>query len=291
MKDSARALLEHVVDYAGTFPPARLDVSAAVRLYARHRRGPHAWMLGRLILPLSAVEEAGELFRECLDGFSAFLSVIVPADDLPTFQLRELEATHEGRVFIRSIEVPPCEPARIRQVPDMQRGRETFFEVPIGPGATERLDAIAASGAGAKVRTGGLEPRAFPSTEELAGFLFACSERQIPLKATAGLHHPFRSAHKLGEEAGGTEVDMHGFVNLAVAACLLNAGGTEIHEVIEVLEERDPGTFVFDETTLEWRERRMRIPKIEEGRQHFFRSFGACSFEEPIEGLREARVL
>jgi len=284
-------LLQEVVDYAGTFPPARLDVSAAVRQYAQYRRGPARWLLGRLILPLPSLEPGAGLFRDTLDGLPWVMSVIVQAEDLPSFQPRELEALHEGRVFIHSIEVPPCEPARIRRAPHVRRGRETFFEVPIGPGASERLDAIAAAGAGAKVRTGGLEPRAFPSAEELAGFLFACSERQIPFKATAGLHHPFRSIRKLGEESGGAEVLMHGFVNLAVAACLLNAGVIGVGEVVEVLEERDPGAFAFEERSIEWRGRKMGVPDIQDGRRSFFRSFGACSFEEPVEGLREARLL
>ena len=166
-----------------------------------------------------------------------------------------------------------------------------YFEVPLGPGAEERLDAIAVAGAGAKVRTGGLEPRAFPAAEELASFLFACSERQVPFKATAGLHHPFRSAHGLGEEAAGAEVVMHGFVNLAVAACLLHAGVIGMREVIEVLEERDAGSFVFEEGGLAWHGRRVKVPEIREARRSFFRSFGACSFEEPVEGLVEAGVL
>jgi hypothetical protein len=291
MTGSARALLFQVVDYAGTFPPARLDVSEAVRLYGRYRRGPHAWLLDRLVLPGSIPEPGTRLFPDPEDDLPWVLSVIVPAEDLPAFQPRELEASQEGKVFISSIEVPPCEPARIRKASGIARGREVFFEVPISPGATERLDAIAAAGYGAKVRTGGLEPQAFPSAEELTGFLLACSERQIPFKATAGLHHPFRSVRKLGEEAGGAEVLMHGFVNLAAAACLLDAGAIGVREVIEVLEEQDPRAFVFDESALEWRGKRIKVAQIEKARRSFFRSFGACSFEEPVEGLVETGVI
>ena len=293
MTGSARALLAHVVDYAGTFPPARLEVSAAVQLYARYLRGRHAWMLGRLILPLSSLETGIELLRDTEDERpgSWLLSVIVPSDDLSRLQPLEVEARHEGRIRVDSVEVPPGDPSRILEIPHGWGGRETYFEVPLGPGAEERLDAIAVAGAGAKVRMGGLEPRAFPSAEELAGFLLACSERRIPFKATAGLHHPFRSVHRLGEEAGGVEVVMHGFVNLAVAACLLNAEVIGASEVVEVLEERDPAAFVFQDGALGWRGRRMGVSDIEKARRSFFRSFGACSFEEPIEGLVEARVL
>ena len=286
MTESARALLTGIVDYAGTFPPARLEVFDALRLYARYLREPHAWMLGRFIIPFSDIGQGPVRER-----WPWPLSVIVSADDLPTLRPVLLESRFIGPGNIDSVEVPPCEPAKIRNMPRTWRGFEIFFETPVDPGAEERLDAIAEGGFAAKVRTGGLEPQAFPSAEKLAGFLLACRERQIAFKATAGLHHPFRSAHRLGAEAGGAEVIMHGFVNLAVAACLLHVGVIGAREVIEVLEERDPGAFVFEEGAMEWRGRRMGVPEIEEARRSFFRSFGACSFEEPVEGLQEARVL
>jgi hypothetical protein len=281
-----------VVDYAGTFPPARLDMTSALKLYGSYLSSPHSWMLDKLILPLASLRGSSDLFPELSvrNVPSAWsLSVIVPAEDLDTFHPPELEAFHRQRICIVSIEVSACDPEAIRKPPHVRR--ETFFEVPLVPGAGARLDAIARAGCGAKVRTGGLEPRAFPSAGELASFLFACSERQIPFKATAGLHHPFRSARKLGKEAGGAEVVMHGFVNLAVTACLLNAGVIGMREAIEVLEERDPREFVFEEHAVEWRGRRVGVREIEEARRSFFRSFGACSFEEPLEGLSEAGVL
>ena len=46
-----RALLEGVFDYAGLFPPARLDMAETVRNYARYLDDEHAWMLGRFIVP------------------------------------------------------------------------------------------------------------------------------------------------------------------------------------------------------------------------------------------------
>ena len=48
-----RALLAGIVDYAGLFPPAGLDMPAAVRNYASYRTDDHAWMLGRFVVPAS----------------------------------------------------------------------------------------------------------------------------------------------------------------------------------------------------------------------------------------------
>ena len=52
---SLRALLTGVVDYAGLFPPASLDLPAAKRNYAAYRDGEWAWMLGRFVVPAAKV--------------------------------------------------------------------------------------------------------------------------------------------------------------------------------------------------------------------------------------------
>jgi hypothetical protein len=48
---SAHAALGALIDYAGLFPPAKLELAAAQHEYRGARRGPYAWMLGRFIIP------------------------------------------------------------------------------------------------------------------------------------------------------------------------------------------------------------------------------------------------
>src|ERR1700674_713869 len=52
-----RVLLRNSIDYAGLFPPAGLDMDAAVGNYHRYRAGETAWALGRFILPVSRLAE------------------------------------------------------------------------------------------------------------------------------------------------------------------------------------------------------------------------------------------
>src|SRR5262249_31795117 len=54
---SLRALLTGLVDYAGLFPPAKLDMARAVAKYAQHRAGPHAYAISRFICPVSRLGE------------------------------------------------------------------------------------------------------------------------------------------------------------------------------------------------------------------------------------------
>ena len=50
MSAALRALLEHVVDYAGLYPPANADVLTAARNYASYRASDDRWMLGRFVV-------------------------------------------------------------------------------------------------------------------------------------------------------------------------------------------------------------------------------------------------
>ena len=55
---SLRALLTRTIDYAGLFPPASLDLEAALRNYAEYVRTPERWMLGAFVLPVGKFEAA-----------------------------------------------------------------------------------------------------------------------------------------------------------------------------------------------------------------------------------------
>ena len=57
VKPSARTALERLIDYAGLFPPAQLAMAPALAEFAGIRSGPHAWMVGRFVVPASRVPE------------------------------------------------------------------------------------------------------------------------------------------------------------------------------------------------------------------------------------------
>jgi hypothetical protein len=74
LRPSVRSAFSRLVDYAGLFPPAQLPLAQATAQYREARRGPHAWMLGRFIIPattLASSPAAGEgPFSVILDGGS-----------------------------------------------------------------------------------------------------------------------------------------------------------------------------------------------------------------------------
>jgi hypothetical protein len=67
-RESLRALLANVVDYAGLYPPASLPLAQALANYERYLVSPDAWMLNRLVLPMEKLSEAalGENWRVTL---------------------------------------------------------------------------------------------------------------------------------------------------------------------------------------------------------------------------------
>lgn len=150
--------------------------------------------------------------------------------------------------------------------------------------------------AGVKLRTGGVEPSAFPSAEQVAFVISRCASHGVPWKATAGLHHPVRH---LNAELG---CRMHGFLNLLVGAALLfdRAGSArserpgraasdappfDQREFRELLEDEDPRAIRFSDDVIEWRGHALTLNAVRAARQRFALSFGSCSIDEPLEDL------
>ena len=146
----------------------------------------------------------------------------------------------------------------------------------------------------AKVRTGGLTAKVFPSSGDLAQFLHLCAAAGAPFKATAGLHHPICSVHPLSppvlgvggrKDADSPKAMMHGFLNVFLAAAFVHTG-MSVEQATQLLEENSPEAFRFDEDGVTWRTHRLGVDQLLTARQDFAIAFGACSFEEPIADLK-----
>lgn len=142
------------------------------------------------------------------------------------------------------------------------------------------LDAIQRHGQRAKIRTGGITPDAFPAVDDVAEFLRACKARGVAFKATAGLHHPLRCVKPLTYEPNAPTGTMHGFLNVFLAAAMLDRAD-------EILAENDPRAFTFDDEKVTWRGHSVTTDDLTILRRDFATSFGSCSFEEPINDLKE----
>jgi hypothetical protein len=148
-----------------------------------------------------------------------------------------------------------------------------FVEVPFGPGWLGAVEVIEAAGLLGKIRTGGLEPEAFPTADQLAQQLSGLIEADLPFKATAGLHRAW--PHRVSDERGQT-LHQHGFVTLLMAIEAL-IDGADAEAAVDLLELDDPGR-IF--TALQgWdAAAAARVRRR-------FRSFGCCGVTEPVDDL------
>jgi hypothetical protein len=134
--------------------------------------------------------------------------------------------------------------------------------------------------AGFKLRTGGLEAAAFPSPEQVAFTIATCRDARVPLKFTAGLHHPIHHFD------AGVQAKMHGFINVFVAGILAHARRLSAEQLQPILEDEDAGHFVFTDESLRWRDHQAKTEEIHVARKNLVTSFGSCSFDEPRDELR-----
>ncbi len=287
---AAQALLGRILEYAGLFPPAALDMESALRNYQRYTETDEFWLLGGFLLPASRLEEFAAAFGQVWGTEQErpwTLKVVcagATADDA-----RAIGEFQQGAVFIGSLEAKAADARAAQEVLErLPAARARYVEFPPEK-AAQVLPVLADHGARAKIRMGGTGAPV-PSAETVARFLLACARERVAWKATAGLHAPLRAEVR---EAGKTEMH-HGFVNLFLAGALAFYGADE-QAVVNTLHVRGPREFRFDDDVVEWgaasaasvsQKQVLVTDQIEKARSEFAIGFGSCSFEEPVHALK-----
>lgn len=289
-----RALMSSVIDYAGLFPPAGLATADAVVRYDSYRRGVHAWMLGRFIVPVARLEEfVGAFAALGAHADSAakpwLLSVIATATDAAA--LAVFNARYGRRTLIDTVEAPVVRAEDLPALGELAKSYTVFAEVRVDDDPAPFVALLARHGVRAKIRTGGVNADAFPNPEQVARFIAACRAAGVAFKATAGLHHAWRADYPLTYEPASERATMHGFANvlLATAAAL---GGADAGELADVLGAREGRGFEIEERGAVLPSgRAVPAELIAAARTSGVVSFGSCSFDEPVAELIQRGLL
>lgn len=278
--NSVRTLLSGLIDYAGLFPPAGLDMKTAVQNYLNYRKGEFGWVLGRFVAPVSSLEEV----RAAAAGQPVGITALIVGD-------ADAEIQAAKSAGVESIEMKAGTPAQIRAAAErLPEGLTCYMEIPLAQDPRKSVEAMAEAGVRAKARTGGLTVDAFPGSRDLARFLQACVDANVEFKVTAGLHHPVRSLQALSDEPDSQSVEMHGFLNVFLAAAFVRAGMESV-QVVRMLEDQRPESFRFEEGGASWRDEYLDAGQLADTRKNVAIAFGSCSFDGPIAELKSLGIL
>jgi hypothetical protein len=287
-----RGLLSEAIDYAGLFPPAALNMAAAVENYAAYRESEHAWMLGRFVVPVTRLEEFQHTAVPYARGKEPWRLSALGSGDFAADSSKITEFNNEfgGRFCIDTVETKASHKYDLDRAVAAFAGRVVpYFELAINSDLEELIAHVSSLKARAKVRTGGVTADAFPSSGDLARFITTCTVVGTPFKATAGLHHPLRSLKPLTYAPSSPTAVMHGFLNVFLAASFAHAG-LNAGTVSQLLEERSVDAFCLDHG-VSWRGNVLSAQELRDCRNLTSIAFGSCSFQEPVDELRALGLL
>jgi hypothetical protein len=293
-----RALLEHSVDYAGMFPPCSLELEPALTNQARYVRSDDSWMLNAFVLPVGQFDAARQFLPQfdpmrplCISALgpktenaAAFCEALVEADAA----IRALSAHNVDLVSISQLEMflpGDVDLGLLKEARSILGSLPAFWEAPAERGEpTIALLAEHNSNAdhptfGYKMRTGGITADAFPASAQIAAALVVPATHQVPIKFTAGLHHPLR------QDREEVQTKMHGFLNVLGAAVLAAEHKWDAAQTTAMLEDERASSFKFDDEFFTWRDWTIDLRRLRD-RRRFVTTFGSCSFDEPREDLR-----
>ena len=301
---SLHALLERFVDYAGLFPPTTLSLESALENHAQYVRTGDRWMLGSFVLPIAQFDAAGALLGRFDETHPLEVSALGPkTNDTESFVatvdaaaqgVRALVQAHPGVATVTQLEMPlpaDVDVHALAAARDALEALPAFWEAPAAD--TESAVALiaehnaSASGArpfGFKLRTGGVTADAFPTSSQIATALVAAAKHHVPIKFTAGLHHPVRLFHD------SVQTRMHGFLNVLGAGVLAAEHAWNRQQTAAMLDDEDASAFRFDDESFTWRDASISVEQIR-ARRELVTSLGSCSFDEPREDLRALHLL
>ena len=272
----------------------------AVASFATYLESEDRDLLGRFILPAARLDEfssaldASRLItrnsREWRLGVIPAEATSAQSEKIRAFNQKQGDSKPRADTRIDAVEMS------VRSIDDIRRavtefGKFRLFLEPAGEAdASEILDAIAAAGAAAKIRTGGVTPGSTPDPGTVIRFIAKCEHRGLRFKATAGLHHALCGVYPLTYAADSGRGMMYGFLNIFLAAAFVREGLAE-PALFDLLQESAPSAISFDDVGATWRGHTVSAAQLDATRKNFALSFGSCSFTEPVEEARQLHLI
>ena len=331
MKESLRTFMNGLIDYAGLFPPADLPLNEAISEYISQIKSDNSQMLSRFIIHTSKLDELDEFLPLFEDIGPLRISVLGGGGNSDDEYLNKINQNitnindyrekHGNKIEIDVIEckMPTNSPAKStmeKATTSLNKNGLThyheFAELPyVGINYSTEQDESSweqditptvkliskLDNAGIKLRCGGIVKEAFPSVEQVAAMIQTCVIIGVPMKFTAGLHHPIRHFADEYDEY------MHGFINTFGAGVFATTfpkpkNSQEKYRMFillsHMIDDQNAENFSFTNDSMTWkvgddRDTQFEIDAetIENARKNGMISYGSCSFQEPIDDLTQ----
>ena len=331
MKESLRTFMNGLIDYAGLFPPADLPLNEAMEEYVSQLKSNNSSMLSRFIIHTSKLNDLEQFLPLFTDLDALRLSVLGGGGNSDDDYLNKITGNiaditkfrekHGEKIEIDVIEckMPSNSPSRKTMVevttllnenglthyheflklPEINMNYstdvdESIWDEEIVP-TVELLSKM--KNTGIKLRCGGVVKEAFPTVEQIAAMIQTCVIAEVPMKFTAGLHHPIRHFAEEYDEY------MHGFINTFGAGIFATTfpKPNNLQEkyrmfilLSHMIDDQNAENFSFTNNSLIWKvgddrdtEFEIDDEKIKTAREKSMISYGSCSFQEPIDDLSQ----
>lgn len=289
MRVAVSRLLDGAIDYAGLFPPARLEMAEAIDRFGKANEGREAWIVARFVCGAARLDALADAIEARPHLAYVPVSVVGSASaDRASWETALEEDAQRMNAFDRRLGDRAAVEAFEMRVPSHTgfegylrdlRGfseAEVYVELPWGEGMRDSMAILAESEwASAKARTGGLTKDAVPSAGELAQFVRECVDLELSFKLTAGLHHA------LPTWDASIDATTHGFLNVFAATAFALTEEMSSREIETLLGDADPTAWEFGDRDIAWRGKRFGFGEIDQVRDLFV-SFGSCSIDEPL---------
>jgi hypothetical protein len=320
----ARALISFmrgIIDYAGMYPPANLNLADAFRNYCNYLVSQDEWMMSRFICNIKSFED---IFRKdsdilkMVENFSSerWLSFSILINQEPKVKefltsfrkdlesVRKISEMYSGEIVADTFEfkLPSelygkfgnhAEKKLLEDINDILNGSgllraRVFVEPPVDDNYKSVFKKLAEASAESnhKGSRAGFKLRTGGVNQEN----FPSVEQiAYALDACKQNKIPFKATaglhhpvRHMNENAG---LKMHGFFNVFGAGILHYANSLSENELKSIVMDEKGASFSFTNDMFSWNDISADNGMVEKARNEFVISFGSCSFDEPREDL------
>ncbi|MGA2669486.1 MAG: hypothetical protein ABSF32_11330 [Ignavibacteria bacterium] len=314
---SFKFFADHLIDYAGLFPPASLDLSTAFGNYLSYLKKPNSWMLSRFIIPARRLPELSSIIKEERIDFDQIVTFSVlgsgGVDEMGFFNglkndidyIESFEQKLGNKVEIEVYDVRL--PADLQGDPDVKSIRQfidhhyrmfesgldhpvkVFYEVNPDINLQKIIKAVWYHNkfervTGYKLRTGRADVSAIPSAEMIADAIDVCRQYEVPMKFTAGLQQPIRHYDE------SLKTKLHGFINVFSAGIFAYCHNISGDLILEMIDDEDPDDFTFKENSFAWKNLYILPDEVKRARNKFMISFSSFSLDMLLEDLSSIKL-